>query len=177
MAIDALSRSPEVKPYCLPVSLSGTAAGNAVAIAARRAAVAVLAGGGAIAMFPASGVGIAATPFKTRALDLQWISYTARLASMKGVSVVPVFFAGQNSWLYQAASHYSGTVRASLICYETVRMIGKRIEIAIGEPISGHELVACRNCTAMVTELRRRTFALSARPDVDWMKAAPPPLN
>lgn len=149
--------------------------GKAVTIASRRAATASLAQGGALVIFPAGGVASADAPFGAPALDLPWINFTARLALMAHTSVVPVHFSGQNSWLFQLIGRVNGTLRMSLLCRETARKIGKRIDVAIGEPIARDELAAFTDRAALVAELRRRTFDLAGRPDVDWMKTAPPP--
>jgi len=172
VTVNALNRAPEVQPYCLPVDFSGTPEGNATTIATRRAAAAALGGGGAIALFPAGGVATAQPPFLSPARDLPWISFTARLVSLPDTWVVPVHFSGQNSLLFHLASCFGQTLRSSMFLHETVRKIGRRVDVAIGAPIPPTELVGHGDRDALVKELRRRTFELAGRPDVDWMKPA-----
>lgn len=175
LAIDFLTRAPEVAPYCLPIDLTRSKNAGAVTVASRGLAVSRLKEGGAIALFPAGGVGVARYPFRSPALDLPWIRFTARLASISGVRIVPVFFRGQNSWKYQASSRFSALLRASLICHETSRKIGKEVDVVIGDPIEGSSLSHIADRKSLVEELRRRTFALAGRPDVNWMRDAPLP--
>ncbi len=175
VTINALNRAPEVRPYCLPVDFSGTPEGNAITIATRRAATAALANNGSIAIFPAGGVATAQPPFLSPARDLPWIGFTARLVSIPDTWVVPIHFSGQNSLLFHMASRMGQTMRASMFCHETVRKIGKRIDVTIGAPIAPEDLADVGDRTALVAELRRRTFALAGRPDVDWMKTSAPP--
>ena len=169
---NALCRSPDVQPYCLPVDFAGTPEGNATTIATRRAATSALANGGAIAIFPAAGVATKTPPFLSPARDLPWIGFTARLVSAPNTWVVPVHFSGQNSLLFHVASRFGQTLRLSMFCRETVRKIGKPVDVTIGAPIAPEDLAAVGDRTALVAELRRRTFDLAGRPDVDWMKTA-----
>ncbi len=175
VTIDALCRAPEVRPHCLPVNLTGTASGNLQTVKARRTAVATLESGGSVAIFPAGGVAIARNPFNPVPLDLKWIDYTARLARVPGTTIVPVYFCGQNSWIYQLASRISGSMRASLICFETARLIGNQVEIRIGHPFRIEDLPPRLSRGEQVCELRRRTFALAPRSDIDWMAHAVAP--
>lgn len=171
VTINALNRAPEVRPYCLPVDFSGTPEGNATTIATRRAAANALSQGGAIAIFPAGGVATKTPPFLSPARDLPWIGFTARLVSASNTWVVPIHFSGQNSLLFHVASRFGQTLRSSMFCHETVRKIGKSIDVSIGAPIPPEELSGLGDRAALVAELRRRTFALARRPDIDWMKA------
>lgn len=172
VTINALNRAPEVRPYCLPVDFSGTPEGNATTIATRRAATSALADGGAIAIFPAGGVATKTPPFLSPARDLPWIGFTARLVNTPDTWVVPIHFSGQNSLLFHVASRFGQTLRSSMFCRETVRKIGKPIDVTIGAPISPDDLSEVGDRAALVAELRRRTFALAGRPHIDWMKTA-----
>ena len=78
--------------------------------------------------------------------------------------MVPVFFVGQNSRLFQLASHLSLTLRLSLVFRETARRIGSRLKVRVGEPIPFEEIAHIEDRAELVMELRKRTFAL-ARPE------------
>jgi len=75
-----------------------------------------------------------------------------------------VFFVGQNSRLFQLASHLSLTLRLSLVFRETARRIGSRLKIRVGEPIPFEEIAHIEDRAELVKELSKRTFAL-ARPE------------
>jgi putative hemolysin len=77
-------------------------------------------------------------------------------------TVVPVYFAGQNSRLFQLASHTSYTMRLSLFVWETARRMGSELEVAIGEPIPFADLAGYEDRTSLLRELRRRTYALAS---------------
>ena len=61
--------------------------------------------GHAIGIFPGGGVSTSEKPLKGPAVDLPWAPFTAKLLRMSQATVVPVFFVGQNSRLFQLASH------------------------------------------------------------------------
>ena len=73
---------------------------------------------------------------------------------------MPVFFVGQNSRLFQLASHLSLTLRLSLVFRETARRIGSRLKVRVGEPIPFEEIAHIEDRAELVMELRKRTFAL-----------------
>ena len=61
------------------------------------------------------------------ALDPAWHPFIAKLIVNTRATVVPVYFAGQNSRLFQIASHLNYTARLALLFRETARRIGSRI--------------------------------------------------
>lgn len=77
-----------------------------------------------IVVFPAGGVATAANPFG-RAEDLPWKTFTARLIQQAKAFVLPVYFEGQNSVLFQAVSRISLTLRLSLLVSEFRRFPNK----------------------------------------------------
>ena len=79
---------------------------------------------------------------------------------------MPVFFVGQNSRLFQLASHMSLTLRLSLVFRETARRIGTRLKVRIGRPIGFSEIAHFQDRAELVQELRRRTFGAAEPGDV-----------
>ena len=75
--------------------------------------------------------------------------------------MVPVYFAGQNSRLFQIASHISMTLRLSLFFKEVYDKIGSEIHVRIGEIIPYKELEKLDRKDLM-EHLRKATYALGA---------------
>ncbi|HMB48122.1 MAG TPA: lysophospholipid acyltransferase family protein, partial [Afifellaceae bacterium] len=173
LANGVLNSVPETKDYLLPVDFSDTREAIAVNLASRGAARDWLNDGHAIGIFPGGAVSTSERPLRGAALDLPWAPFTAKLIRATGATVVPVHFSGQNSRLFQIASHPSLTLRLSLIFRETARRIGTRLDVNIGDPIPFERLADMRNSAGLVAELRRLTFALAPEgPEgrVDWMR-------
>ena len=132
----ALTHMPEIRPHLLPVDFSGTAEAVETNLRSRAAAHRMLAAGGCIVVFPAGGIATAPDRLGLRpAVDAPWQPFTAQLVQRSKASVVPIRFDGQNSRLFQVASHINPALRLSLIFHEVKRRIGSSVGVAIGEPI------------------------------------------
>lgn len=161
MTNSLLCRVPEVDPHLLPVDFSGSPEARRITGETRRRAVELLARGQTVAIFPAGGVATANRPLKGRAVDSAWHPFVGRLATLPGVTTVPLHFPGQNSRLFQIASHLSYPLRIALVFHETCRRINQPIDIAVGAPIRAEEL-RLPDRDAVTVELRRRAMALAS---------------
>src|SRR6202012_5724884 len=94
-----------------------------------------LLGGGCLIVFPAGGVSTTRKPWDRPAVDAEWKNLTARLIAQGKAPVLPVFFAGQNSRLFQLASHLSMTLRLSLLFKEVHDRIGGEVHVRVGDAI------------------------------------------
>ena len=166
MTNSLLCQVPEIEPHLLPVDFSGTAAARRQTAETRRKASELLAAGKVVALFPAGGVATANSPLRRRAVDSAWHPFVGRLATLPGVTTVPVYFSGQNSRLFQAASHFSYPLRVALIFHETRRRMGRPLDLTIGTPIASDALRALDKAD-IADFLRRRTVALAGPNAVD----------
>ena len=160
-----LLRAPEIGAHVLPVDFAATPAAQAINIASRARARAHLAQGGALVVFPAGGV--STTPDRLGrepAIDAPWGPLAAQMIQRARATVVPVRFAGQNSRLFQLASHLSQTLRLSLIFHEVRRRIGTRVDVGIGAPIPFADLKGLDR-QALTDRLRATVDALPTPSD------------
>jgi putative hemolysin len=159
-----LARAPEVRGHILPIDFSGTDEATRTNLESRAAARAFLERGGAVVVFPAGGVSTAPDKLGLRpAVDSRWQPFVAALIQRARATVVPIWFGGQNSRLFQIASHVSLTLRLSLIFREVKTRIGATLPVAIGEPIAFAALAAIRDRQALADHLREATYALARR--------------
>lgn len=158
-----LCQAPEARAHLLPIDFSGTQQALQTNIQSRREALTRLQNGGAVGVFPAGAVSASARPWKGPAVDVAWQPFIAKLLKLSEATVVPVYFAGQNSRMFQLASHVSYTWRLSLFFWETARRIGSQFDVAIGDPIPFEEVEGHSGRAELLTELRRRTYELAAR--------------
>lgn len=160
MTNSLLCRAPEVEPYLLPVDFSGTPEARRLTGETRKRAGELLAAGKVVAIFPAGGIATANHPIKGAAVDAPWHPFVGRLATLPGVTTLPLHFHGQNSRLFQIASHSSYPLRLALIFHETRRRMGRDLALTVGEPVSSAALREMdRNRVAEA--LRRRCMALA----------------
>ncbi|MDM7931200.1 lysophospholipid acyltransferase family protein [Tabrizicola sp.] len=155
-----LCQVPEIAPHLLPVDFSGTSAARRLTSATRRRAGELLAEGKVVAIFPAGGVATANRPVKGRACDADWHPFVGRLATIPGVTTLPVHFSGQNSRLFQIASHLSYPLRVALIFHETRRRMGRPLRLTVGEPIPQAAFQPVEK-GEIARHLRRRTMELA----------------
>ncbi|WP_420345499.1 lysophospholipid acyltransferase family protein [Pelagibius sp.] len=153
-----LYRLPELHPYMLPIDFAETRAALKTNIQTRRQALGDLAAGKAIAIFPGGTVSTAKPPGGV-AVDPEWKPFVGRLIQEGQATVVPFFFEGQNSRLFQWASLISMTLRLSLLFREVVNKIGSDVPVRIGEPIDYAELAAFEDRRRLTDYLRALTYA------------------
>ncbi len=155
-----LNRAEEIRGHLLPVDFSDTPEALSTNLKSRAAARAHLAAGGCLIVFPAGGVSTTPSVWHRRAVDGVWKNFTARLILGAKAPVAPVYFAGQNSRLFQIASHLHPTLRLSLLLKEVHDRIGSEIQMRPGALISFAEIGHLDPDTLMA-ELRARTYGLA----------------
>jgi len=158
-----LMRAPEVRHFILPIDFSETEEAQRTNLNSRAAARARLEAGGAVVVFPAGGVSTAPDRlgFKS-AVDARWQPFVAQLIQRSKATVAPVWFGGQNSRLFQIASHVSVTLRLSLLFHEVKSRIGASFPVAIGAPIPFDDIAAIKDRQALADQLNARVYALAA---------------
>jgi len=162
-----LTRAPEVRDFILPIDFSGTDQAQRTNLASRAAARAHLERGGAVVVFPAGAISTAPDRLGRKpAVDWPWQPFVSQLIQKSGATVVPVWFWGQNSRLFQIASHLSSTLRLSLIFHEVKARIGTSLPVVIGAPVPFEELARAKDRQALANDLRARVYALAKETEV-----------
>jgi len=157
-------RAEDIDRIILPISFDDTKEATALNIATRKEALRFLGDGGAIGVFPGGTVSTAARPFG-QPMDPGWRSFTARMISKSGATVVPIFFEGHNSRLFQLMSHVHTTLRMGLLIKEFSARMNSPVRVVIGAPIPQAALALhAKDARAMMAFLREATYALSPTP-------------
>ncbi|WP_417523984.1 lysophospholipid acyltransferase family protein [Marinovum sp.] len=157
-------KAQELDRIILPVDFAETKEAMRVNLETRKASLEYLAQGGAIGIFPGGTVSTAAKPF-AKPMDPGWRTFTARMIAKSDATVVPIFFDGHTSRLFQLASHLHNTLRMGLLIQEFRRRVNTPVRVAIGEPIAREELQArAKDGRAMMDFLRKSTYELSPTP-------------
>jgi putative hemolysin len=166
MAHKVFERASDLARVLLPIDFDDTKEAAARNLATRAEALRYLAQGGAIGIFPGGTVSTAATPFD-RPFDPSWRSFTAKMIARSNAAVVPLFFEGHNSRLFQVASHLHYTLRLGLLIREFRSRVGTSVRIVVGKPVPRVTLDAFgSDATAMMEFLRQATYDLSPAPMV-----------
>jgi putative hemolysin len=158
-----LMRAPEARDFILPIDFAPTEEARQTNLKTRAAARAQLDRGGVVVAFPAGAVSTAPDRLGRRpAVDARWQPFVAQLIQRSKATVVPIWFGGQNSRLFQIASHVSQTLRISLIFHEVKARIGAVLPVAIGAAIPFSALAGIKDRQALADILRDITYALAS---------------
>ncbi|MEM9855091.1 MAG: lysophospholipid acyltransferase family protein [Pseudomonadota bacterium] len=164
MAHQVFRKAQELNRVILPISFEDTKEATKLNLATRKTALDYLGAGGAIGIFPGGTVSTATKPFG-RPMDPGWRSFTAKMVARSGATVVPIFFDGHNSRLFQIASHLHYTLRMALLIKEFKSRIDEPVRLVIGEPLAQAEIAKrAKDPKEMMEFLRAETYALSPEP-------------
>lgn len=164
LAHQVFRKAEDLNKIILPVSFEESKEALAQNLATRKTALEYLGNGGAIGVFPGGTVSTAAKPFG-RPMDPVWRSFTARMIAKSEATVVPIYFDGHNSRLFQLMSHLHTTLRMGLLIKEFKARTNSKVNIVVGEPIPRSELnERAGDAKALMDYLRQTTYALSPRP-------------
>lgn len=170
---------PELEEKAIRLDTAPTREAQRANAQSRLAARRHLDDGGALIIFPAGGISTSPDAFgASPALDALWHPFVAQLVERTAAPVMPIWFEGQNSRLFQLVSHWSLTLRWGLLIGENVRRTRRPIQVVIGQAIAAAELPQELDRTALARELCRRTYALGGWPDsfLDVQGTWPAPL-
>lgn len=167
-----LCRAPEAKDDLLPIDFAETPEALETNLDTRKKAREILKAGGCIVVFPAGGISTIPTWKDKVAQDTTWQPFIGKLIQESRADVVPVFFEGQNSRLFQLVSLFSSTLRLALVFKEVADKMGAKIGVRIGDVIPYADLSGLPDRNALCQILRERTYALGGMTTLPPAKAA-----
>ncbi len=157
-------KSEDLNKVILPISFDSSKEAVQINVGTRQKALSFLDQGGAIGIFPGGTVSTAPTPF-SQPLDPSWRSFTAKMISKSKATVIPIYFEGHTSRLFQIASHLNHTLRVSLLIKEFKNQIDQPVSLSIGKPINSEDIkVHAQNPRNLMEFLRVKTYELSKKP-------------
>ncbi len=164
IAHSVFRKAEDLNRVILPISFDETKAAVTQNVETRKQALRYLAEGGAIGIFPGGTVSTAPKPFGYP-MDPKWRSFTAKMVTKSDAAVVPVYFDGKNSRLFQMASHLHANLRVALLIKEFRARVDEPVRVVIGQPIPRAQLnLHAHDTKSMMDFLRQQTYALSPKP-------------
>lgn len=155
-----LCHVPRIDKYLLPVKFPHEEDAIQTNIAMRREAIAHLKDGGCVALFPAGTVATSDTFFGP-AVDPDWMPFAAKMIRQTGAQVLPVFYPGSNSRLFQIANKLSTTLRQSLLLHEINHARGKPQGPRVGQLIPQEVLASyAKDGPGLMKFLKAKTYEL-----------------
>ena len=161
IANDIFSKAREISDKILPISFKNTREAISLNLRTRKNAITHLSHGGAIGIFPGGTVSTSSKLFSQPA-DPSWRSFTAKMIFKSNALVVPIFFDGNTSRIFQLASHLHPNIRAGLLLREFKLRLDKPVRIVIGKPIPRCRMDLFKNDSRKIMDfLRLETYKLS----------------
>jgi putative hemolysin len=155
----------EIDPFMLPVPFPHEEDSHRKSILMRKEAMAQLKAGGVIILFPAGAVSTSETWFGP-VMEKPWNPFTAKMILKSGATVVPIYFPGRNTRLYQIADKISATLRQGLLLHEIVRAMNKPQAPIVGDPLPAESFADWKSKPGGFMDwLRSHTLALGGRTD------------
>ncbi|MEO0989744.1 MAG: lysophospholipid acyltransferase family protein [Pseudomonadota bacterium] len=154
-----------IDPFMIPVPFPHEDDALKKNLEMRATAMAHLKDGGAVILFPSGVVASSDTAFGP-VIEREWNPFTAKMIQRSGANVLPIFFPGSNSRLYQIANQVSATMRQGLLLHEVRHALNRP-----QSPVVGHKIPAevCKtwasNPRGFMARLREITLALRDDPD------------
>ncbi|MEZ5888686.1 MAG: lysophospholipid acyltransferase family protein [Paracoccaceae bacterium] len=129
-----LTGIPEVEEFMIPVPFPHEENARELGLAMREDTMKHLRAGGVVILFPAGKVAMS-TGWWGPAVEGEWNVFTHKIVRSTGATILPIYFAGQNSRAFQIANQVSDTIRQGLLLHEIKRSLFKPQRPVIGEPI------------------------------------------
>ncbi len=131
----------------------------------RKQAMDHLKNGGIVAVFPSGSVAASQTMFGP-VIEREWNPFTSKMIQRSNAEVLPIFFPGSNSRLYQIANQISATLRQGLLLYEIAHAFNKPQSPVIGHVISRDKIYKWSdNPRGFMSWLREETLRLRTHPN------------
>ena len=136
-----LTGIPEIEQFMIPVPFPHEEEAIQKSLTMRKTAMAHLASGGVVVLFP-SGVVASSDTWWGPAIERDWNPFTAKMILKSGATVVPIRFPGANSRAYQIADKVSATLRQGLLLHEVVHALNKSQRPHVGNPFDPSDIAA-----------------------------------
>lgn len=156
---EVICKEEQLNDFLLPIDFRETKEAMQTNLRSRQETMERLKRGEALAIFPAGGVSTSPKLFG-KAEDLEWKRFTVKVIQQTKATVIPIYVHGQNSRLFQMASHISLQLRLSLLLNEIRNKMHKKVRITIGDPIAYDALSQATDRQNMLEYLRKVTFDL-----------------
>ena len=163
IAWDILNASSYFKEIILPISFKDEYASKKNNFLTMRDSIHHLKQGKAIAIFPAGKTALSKS-FLGKARDAQWKKFTSKIVKATGTPVLPVFFHGQNSRLFQIIGNFNLTLKLSMFFHEICNMIGKDVYLTIGSILNWADYGSDMDENDLIDFLYHETKKLSHEP-------------
>lgn len=156
---EQLALCAELDPWLIKVDVYEGEDAKRKNLSGLRKTISWLRKGGVLGIFPAGTVSSFSLEHK-RVTDDPWNANIAAIIRMTQATVVPVYFPGRNSLLFQGISLLNRNARVAFLPREVGRDSRRTHRLVVGKPIPFSQLSQYESDEALVSHLRLRTYLL-----------------
>lgn len=165
MANYVLKNVKPIADFILPVDPYERIDSSQNSFAGIKRSLEVLAEGSSLAIFPAGEVSAFHTNSR-RITDKPWNPMIGKLILKSGARVVPIYFSGSNSLLFNLLGLIHPRLRTARLPSEILNKRRFSLKIRIGKPISADDIADFSDNTQLMRYLRAKTYALATTLEV-----------
>lgn len=156
---EVLSREPIMEGHLLPVDFRGNQEALEINLRTKERTTERLNEGEALAIFPSGGVATS-MKFFGKVEELPWRRFICTRIHETQCTVIPIFFYGKNSRLFQFVSKFSMNLRLGLLLHEIMNKRGTTVRAEVGDPITYAEMAPYTDRQELIEYLYQRTMSL-----------------
>jgi putative hemolysin len=160
VAWDILNASSYFKEVILPISFKDEFASKKSNFLTMKDSIHHLKQGKAVAIFPAGETALSKGVLG-KAQEAQWKKFTSKIVKATDTPVLPVFFHGQNSRLFQIIGNFNLNLKLSMFFHEICNMIGKDVYLTIGGILNYADYGSAKDDNDLIDFLYNETSKLS----------------
>lgn len=158
-----LGKMEGIRGNIIEVDPFNTEASKRANLNGMRTAIKWLRGGGCLGAFPAGEV--SSFKWKSRlVVDSKWTDHIVSLAKRTKAPIVPIYFEGCNSTLFQALGLIHPRVRTAMLAREFCRVQQSQIKLRVGKVIKPDRIERFDTDAAATEYLRLKTYSLRTEP-------------
>jgi putative hemolysin len=165
MANYLLQQIPQLSDYFVSVNPFGNKSKTGMNMSGIKRSIRLLEEGFPIGIFPAGEVS-ALKIRKMNVSDKMWNPIVGKMILKSGVKVVPVYFSGKNSVLFNLLGLIHPILRTAKLPSELFNKNKNKITMRIGKPISVATMSAYEDPEQLLRFLRAKTYALGSSLEV-----------
>ena len=157
-----LERIEPIRESLIPIDPFGSRSSITANARSFRNCIRWLKSGGCLVVFPAGEVSHY-RPGRRCITDPPWSAHVAAMVRMSGAAVLPVYFPGRNSLLFNLAGMIHPRLRTLMLPRELLNRRDERIRLFVGNRIAAGRMKSFDDDRALIDWLRFRTYFLSNR--------------
>jgi putative hemolysin len=167
MANFILTKLVNIEDFLIPVNPFENLRGSKINISGLKKTVDFLNHGYPVGIFPAGEVSSFGSNNHSKIMDKEWHPAVGRLILRSKLPILPVYFHGQNSYLFNILGLIHPKARTAKLPSELLNKKDTKVVVRIGKPVPFEEIIALKDNFQVLRYLRAKVYALGSSLEVE----------